>query len=38
MYVSEICAVGIFVQKIALFSNKRHFVIRFTKKKTITFF
>ena len=50
MYVNEICAEGIFVtfpwwlknvksrSKIALFSNERHFVIWFSKKKTITFF
>ena len=50
MYVSEICAEGLFVTfprwlknvksrlKIALFSNKRHFEIWFPKKKTITFF
>ena len=50
MYVSEICAEGIFVtflwwlknvksrSKIALFSNERHFEIWFPKKKTITFF
>ena len=50
MYVSEICAEGIFVafpcwlknvksrSKIALFSNERHFAIWFPKKKTITFF
>ena len=50
MYVSEICAEGIFVtfpwwlknaksrSKIALFSNERYFEIWFPKKKTITFF
>ena len=50
MYVSEICAGGIFVtfpwwlknvksrSKVALFSNERHFKIWFQKKKTITFF
>ena len=50
MYVSEICAEGIFVtfpwwlknvksrSKIALFSNERHFEICFPKKRTITFF
>ena len=50
MYVSEICAEGIFVtfpwwlknvksrSKIVLFSNERHFEIWFPKKKTITFF
>ena len=50
MYVSEICAEGIFVtfpwwlknvksrSKIALFSNEPHFEIWFPKKKTITFF
>ena len=50
MYVSEICAEGIFVtfpwwlknvknrSKIALFSNVRHFEIWFLKKKTITSF
>ena len=50
MYVSEICAEGIFVtfpwwlqnvkswSKIALFSNERHFEIWFPKKRTITFF
>ena len=50
MYVSEICAEGIFVtfpwwlknvksrSKIALFSNERHFEIWFPKKKTIRFF
>ena len=50
MYVFEICAEGIFVtfpwwlenvksrSKIALFSNERHFEIRFPKKRTITFF
>ena len=50
MYVSEICAEGIFVTfpwwlknvksrpKIALFSNERHFEIWFPKKRTITFF
>ena len=50
MYVSEICAEGIFVtfpwwlknvksrSKIALFSNEHHFEIWFPKKKTITFF
>ena len=50
MYVSEICAEGIFVtftwwlkkeksrSKIALFSNERHFEIWFSKNKTITFF
>ena len=50
MYVSEICAEGIFVtftwwlknvksrSEIALFSNERHFEIWFPKKKTITFF
>ena len=50
MYVSEICAVGIFVTfplwlknmksrlKIAFFSNQHHFEIWFPKKKTITFF
>ena len=50
MYVSEICAEGIFVafpcwlknvksrSKIALFSNERHFAIWFPKEKTITFF
>ena len=50
MYVSEICAEGIFVtfpwwlknvksrSKIAIFSNKRHFEIWFPKKRTITFF
>ena len=49
MYVSEICAEGIFVTfpwwlkilksrlKIALFSNERHFEIWLPKKKTITF-
>ena len=47
MYVSEICAEGIFgfplvtknvrsTSKIALFSNERHFEIWFPKKKTIT--
>ena len=48
MYVSEICADGIFVtfpswlenvksrSKIVLFSNERHFVFFFSKKKTIT--
>ena len=50
MYVSEICAKGIFVlfpwwlknvknrSKIALFSNERHFEIWFPKKIIITFF
>ena len=50
MYVSEICAEGIFVtfpwwlknvksrSKIALFSNERHFEIWFSKKKTTTYF
>ena len=50
MYVSEICAEGIFVtfpcwlenvksrSKIGLFSNKRHFEIWFPKKRIITFF
>ena len=50
MYVSEICAEGIFVtfpwwlknvksrSKIALFSNERHFEIWFPKKKTTTYF
>ena len=50
MYVSEICAEGIFApfpwwlknvksrSKVALFSNERHFAIRFPKKRTITFF
>ena len=50
MYVSEICAKGIFVtfpwwlknvksrSKMALFSNERHFEIWFPKKITITFF
>ena len=50
MFVSEICAEGIFVtfpwwlknvksrSKIALFSNKRHFEIWFPKKRTNTFF
>ena len=50
MYVSEICAEGIFItflwwlknvksrSKIVLFSNERHFEIWFPKKKTITFF
>ena len=50
MYVSEICAEGIFVtfpwwlenvksrSKIALFSNERHFEIWFPKKRTIAFF
>ena len=50
MYVSAICAKGIFVtfpwwlknvkgrSKIALFSNECHFEIWFPKKKTITFF
>ena len=50
MYVSKICAEGIFVtfpwwlknmksrSKIALFSNECHFEIWFPKKKTITFF
>ena len=50
MYVSEICAEGIFVtfawwlknvksrSKIALFSNERHFEIWFPKSKIITFF
>ena len=50
MFVSEICAEGIFVtfpwwlksvkswSKIALFSNKRHFEIWFPKKRTSTFF
>ena len=50
MYVSEICAEGIFVtfpwwlknvksrSKTALFSNERHFEIWFPKKRTITFF
>ena len=50
MYVSEICAEGIFVtfpwwlknvksrSKIALFWNKRHFEIWFPKKRSITFF
>ena len=50
MYVSEICAEGIFVafpwwlknvksrSKIALFSNEHHFEIWFSKKRTITFF
>ena len=49
MYVSEICAEGIFLtfpwwlkngksrSKIALFSNERHFEIWFPKKRTITF-
>ena len=50
MYVSEICAEGIFVtflwwlenvknrSKIAPFSNERHFEIWFPKKRTIMFF
>ena len=50
MYVSEICAEGIFVtfpwwlknvksrSKIALVSNERYFETWFPKKKTITFF
>ena len=50
MYVSEICAVGIFVtfpwwlknvknrSKIAPFSNEHHLEIWFPKKKTIMFF
>ena len=50
MYVSEICAEGIFVtfpwwlknvksrSKIALFSNERDFESWFPKKRTITFF
>ena len=50
MYVSEICAEGIFVSfywwlknvkstlKIALSSNERHFELSFPKKKTNTFF
>ena len=50
MYVSEICAEGIFVtfpwwlktvksrSKIALFSNERHFETWFPKKRTVTFF
>ena len=50
MYVSEICAEGIFVtfpwwlknvksrSKIALFSNEHYFEIWFPRKKTITFF
>ena len=50
MYVSEICAEGIFVtfpwwlknvksrSKIALFPNERHFEIWFPNKRTITFF
>ena len=50
MYVSEICAEGIFVtfpwwlknvksrSKIALFSNESHFEIWFPKKRTIMFF
>ena len=50
MYVSEICAEGIFAtfpwwlknvksrSKIALFSNERHFEIWFPKRRTITFF
>ena len=50
MYVSKICAEGIFVtfpwwlknvksrSNIALFSNERHFEIWFPKKRTITFF
>ena len=50
MYVSEICAEGIFVtfpwwlknvksrSKIAFFSNERHFESWFPKKRTITFF
>ena len=50
MYVSEICAEGIFVtfscwlkyvksrSKITIFSNERHSEIWFPKKKTITFF
>ena len=50
MYVSEICAEGIFVtflwwlknvksrSKIAPLSNERHFEIWFPKKRTITFF
>ena len=50
MYVSEICAEGIFVtftwwlksvksrSKIVLFSSERHFEVWFPKKKTITFF
>ena len=50
MYVSEICAEGIFVtfpwwlknvksrSKVALFSNERHFEIWFPKKRRITFF
>ena len=50
MYVTEICAEGIFVtfpwwlkyvrsrSKIALFSNERHFEIWFPKKRTIAFF
>ena len=49
VYVSEICAEGIFItfrswlenvksrSKIALFSNERHFEIWFPKKRTITF-
>ena len=50
LYVSEICAEGIFVtfpwwlknvksrSKLALFTNERHFEIWFSKKRTITFF
>ena len=50
IYVSEICAEGIFVSfpwwlknvksrsKIAPFSNEHHFEILFPKKETITFF
>ena len=50
MYVSEICAKGIFVifpwwlknvksrSKIAIFSNERHFEIWFPKKRRIMFF
>ena len=50
MYVSDICAEGIFVtfpwwlknvksrSKIALFSNERHYETWFPKKRTITFF
>ena len=50
MYVTEICAEGIFVtfpwglknvksrSKIALFSNEHHFESWFPKKRTITFF
>ena len=50
MYVSEMCAEGIFVtfpwwlknvksrSKIALFSNEHHFEMWFLKKKTTTFF